>query len=533
MFGFGKKEMIALINSYWPKSHKSSRNMEKIIEDYKIIKDREKEDFYLTEQIYEDLSITEVYKQIDRTNSSPGESMLMHMINTPTFNKEELVKRDKLIDSIKNNNKLRDELNYLFFDLNREGKREILSFLLEDKKINKLKEILYFIIGSLPVLFLILGVLLNPTYLVGIPAVYIFNIYIHYEVEAKYELANIPYLNSMRKTIKKLSNIKHEEFKELREEAEIIYNKVRDLNKELFFMVRNDSIDSLVDLLFLIFLFQERQYYKFIKKLPRFRDGLYEVYKFIGKVDAYCSIAALREDLKYYSKPVFKDKKEIVIEDGYHILLEKPIANSIKVDKTGAIITGSNMSGKSTFLKMIALNCLFAQTIYTCTARSYEGDLFYIMTSLNPKEDIFNNTSYYLGEAKAILNIIEQHKQGKNIICFIDEIFRGTNPLERISASRALLKYFHKEDMLCLISTHDIEITQSFEGIYNFYHFEDDVSKEKGLIFDYKVKVGIGTKSNAIKLLEYLGYPEYITNESNNTLRELRNKLSKKENING
>ena len=533
MLGFGKDKMIALINSYWPKSHKSFRDMKKIIEDYKIIKGKEKEDFYLTEQIYEDLSITEVYKKLDRTNSSPGESMLMHMINTPIFNKEELIKRDKVIDTIKDNSQIRDELNYLFFDLNRERKGEILSFILDDKKSSKLKEIVYFIIGSLPIIFLILGFLINPTYLVGIPAVYIFNIYIHFELEAKYELANIPYLNSMLKTIKKISNIKQEEFKEIKEEAEIIYSKVKDINKELFFMAGNDNIDSLADLVFLIFLLQERQYYKLIKKLPKFRDGLYEVYKFIGKLDAYCAIAALREDLEYYSKPTFRHKKEIIIEDGYHILLEKPISNSIKVDKTGAIITGSNMSGKSTFLKMVALNCLFAQTIYTCTARSYEGDLFYIMTSLNPKEDILNNTSYYLGEAKAILNILEEQKKGKNIICFIDEIFRGTNPLDRISASRALLQYFYKEDMLCLISTHDIEITQSFEGIYNFYHFEDDVSREKGLIFDYKVREGIGTKSNAIKLLEYLGYPEYITKVSNNILKELRDKLNKKENKNG
>lgn len=526
MIGFGRKQMISLINSYWPKSHKSSRNMGKIIEDYNIIKSREKEDFYLTEQIYEDLSMDEVFKKIDRTNSSPGETMLMHMINSPIVNKEELSKRDKIIDVIKDNKSLRDQLNYLFFDLGREGKREILSFILEDKKINRLKEILYFLIGNLPLLFFALAVLLDPRFVIGAIVVYMFNMEIHYHIENKYDLWNIPYLDKLLKTIQAIKDIEDEEFSEYKKEAEVIYEKVKEVKKEVFFISKSENIDSLLDLVFLIFLLQERQYYKLIKKLPKYREGLYEAYKFIGKIDAYCSVAALREDLEYYSKPNFIEAKEISIEEGYHILLEKPISNSIKVDKTGAIITGSNMSGKSTFLKMIAINCLFAQTIYTCLSKSYKGDLFYIMTSLNPKEDILNNTSYYLGEAKAILNILQEKQKGKNVICFIDEIFRGTNPLDRISASRALLNYFYKEDMLCLISTHDIEITQKFDDIYNFYHFEDDVSKEKGLIFDYKVKQGIGTKSNAIKLLEYMGYPEYITEEANEILKELKSKLN-------
>lgn len=526
MIGFGKKQMISLINSYWPESHKSNRDMKKIKKDYEIIKSKEKLDFYLTDQIYSDLSMDEVYEKVDRTNSTPGEAMLMHTINSPIFDKERLEERDKNTDKLIKNNQLRDELNYLLFKLGREGKGDVLSFILGNKKRSILKEILYTIIGTIPVITILLAIFMDVRFLAVTILIYCVNMGIHYEIEDKYELMNVPYLDKLIKTLGKIKDIKDPEFKELREEASRIHKSIGEARRYIFFLSKSEKIDSIIDIIFIVFLLQERQYYKFIRNLPRFKDSLYEGYKFIGELDVYCSTAALRKGLDYYCKPTFIEKKEIEIEEGYHVLLKKPISNSIKVDKTGAIITGSNMSGKSTFLKMIALNCLFAQTLYTCFGKSYKGDLCYIMTSLNPKEDISNNTSYYLGEAKAILNIIEEKKNGKNVVCFIDEIFRGTNPLDRISASRALLKYFHKENMLSLISTHDIEITQSFEGIYNFYHLEDDVSKERGLIFDYKVKEGIGTKSNAIKLLEYLGYPEYITDESNTILEELRSRLS-------
>ncbi|MDD7795228.1 MutS-related protein [Clostridium sp. 'White wine YQ'] len=522
MFGFNKQQMIGLINSYWPKSHKSKRNLEKIKEDCNIIRSVEKEENYINDQSFDDLSMEEVFKTVDRTNSSPGEAMLMYTLTNPIFDIKELEKRDKIVDEIKENKNLRDKLNYLFFDLGREGKREVLSFILDDKKGSKLKRLVYMIIGSLIPLCILGAIWIDLRFIFLALVVYLVNIEIHYHRENKYELWNIPYLAKLISTLKKVKEIDDYEFREFRDKACDIYERIKPINKEMFYISKSEEVDSLLDLIFLFFLLQERGYYKFIEILPKYREDLYEAYKLIGEIDTYCSIAALREDLRYYSKPEFNKKKEIKIEEGYHILLENPIANSIEVNKTGAIITGSNMSGKSTFLKMVSLNCLFAQTLYTCTSKRYEGDLFHIITSLNPKEDILEGRSYYLGEAKAILNILQEQEKGKNVVCFIDEIFRGTNPLERISASRALLNYFHKAKVLCLISTHDIEITRSFDDKYNFYHFEDDVSKEKGLIFDYHIKRGIGTKSNAIKLLEYIGYPEEITKEANETIEELR-----------
>ncbi|MEQ8199304.1 MAG: hypothetical protein ABRQ27_15095 [Clostridiaceae bacterium] len=522
MLGFNKKQMLGIINSYWPKSYKSKRDLEKIKEDCELIRGVEKGENYINAQSFDDLSMDEIFKVVDRTNSTPGETMLMYTLTDPIFDVGELQKRDKIIDEIKENTSLRDKLNYLLFDLGREGKREVLSFILEDKKPSRIKEFLYMLIGSLIPVFILGAIFIDLRFLIAATMVYLVNIEIHYHIENKFEIGNIPYLAKMISTLKKIKEIDDDEFKDFRERAERIYGRIKPINREIFFISKSEDLDSLLDLVFLFFLLQERAYYKFIKKLPVYRNDLYDGYKLIGEIDTYCSVAALRADLPCYAKPEFNRKKEIQIEEGYHLLVENAVANSIEVNKTGAIITGSNMSGKSTFLKMTAINCLFAQTIFTCPAKKYEGDLFHIITSLNPKEDILEGKSYYLGEAKAILSILQEQAKGKNVVCFIDEIFRGTNPLERISASRALLNYFNKEKVLCLISTHDIEITRYFDNIYNFYHFEDDVSREKGLIFDYHIKEGIGTKSNAIKLLEYIGYPEEVTKEANETLEELR-----------
>lgn len=172
------------------------------------------------------------------------------------------------------------------------------------------------------------------------------------------------------------------------------------------------------------------------------------------------------------------------------------------------------MSGKSTFLRMIGVNMLFAQCFNFVLADEYEAPIFNIVTSISPNDDLSNGKSFYMAEAESILRIIKSLDKDLPVFCAIDEIFRGTNPIERISSSAEILEYINKKDTISIVATHDRELVDILKDNYEFYYFSESVSSKDGLSFDYKLKKGVSRTRNAIKLLDYIGYPKEITEKA-------------------
>ena len=180
----------------------------------------------------------------------------------------------------------------------------------------------------------------------------------------------------------------------------------------------------------------------------------------------------------------------------------------------GVLITGSNASGKSTFLKTVAMNAIFAQTIHTCMADSYSAGLYRIMSSMTLRDDLAGGDSYYIVEIKSLKRILNTVKEdGNPVLCFVDEVLRGTNTVERIAASTQILKSLSKSSVLCFAATHDIELTHLLEKCYNNYHFEEEIM-DKDVVFHYRLLKGKATTRNAIKLLGVMGYDENIIQEA-------------------
>ena len=98
-------------------------------------------------------------------------------------------------------------------------------------------------------------------------------------------------------------------------------------------------------------------------------------------------------------------------------------------------------------------------------------------------------------------------------LCVIDEPLSGTNLAERISASLEILRYLITHNALVVVSTHDLTLPEQLEPSYKSYHFTDDVD-DQGLKFDFRLKEGVSSTSNAIKLLKYLGYPNELVDKA-------------------
>ena len=126
------------------------------------------------------------------------------------------------------------------------------------------------------------------------------------------------------------------------------------------------------------------------------------------------------------------------------------------------------------------------------------------------RDDIGSGESYYIVEIKALKRILDAAFAGTGpILCFVDEVLRGTNTIERIAASTQILKSLSDSNILCFAATHDIELTELLKDDFENYHFEEDV-REGDVFFNYKLQSGKATTRNAIKLLSLMGYRQEI-----------------------
>ena len=145
------------------------------------------------------------------------------------------------------------------------------------------------------------------------------------------------------------------------------------------------------------------------------------------------------------------------------------------------------------------------------------------MTSMKIKDQLEEDSSYYMVEVNSIGQLITcSEESDKRYLFTIDEIFKGTNTIERISTAKAILQYLNKSKHMVLVSTHDIELTKLLQEGFDLYFFQESIT-DKTLSFDYKIKKGTLEKSNAISILEIVGYPKVITEEARALAEKLKN----------
>ena len=207
------------------------------------------------------------------------------------------------------------------------------------------------------------------------------------------------------------------------------------------------------------------------------------------------------------------------LEQLYHPLLADPVKNDIKTTN-GVLLTGSNASGKSTFFKAVALNMILAQTIHTCCADHCQSSYWRVMTSMALRDDLGSGESYYIVEIHSLKRILDAvQSPGAPVLCFVDEVLRGTNTVERIAASTQILKSLHKPGVCCFAATHDVELTGLLEAEYDNYHFEEQIA-DGDISFPYLLMPGRATSRNAIRLLEMMGYSEEIIKKADDQAAE-------------
>lgn len=233
--------------------------------------------------------------------------------------------------------------------------------------------------------------------------------------------------------------------------------------------------------------------------------------KQIGELESLISLQVLIQTKTGVSMPSIVDEHKPVLEfqDAYHPLLasNEAVANSFKMERQVAIITGSNMSGKTTFLRTVGINLVLAYAGGPVMAKSFTCSLMQLFTSMRIEDDIEGISTFY-GELLRIKEIVEENRTGKVMIALIDEIFKGTNSADRIIGARETVKQLSSSNIFTLITTHDFELCElENEVSCTNYHFEEYYQDDK-IKFDYRIKDGRSKTTNAQYLLKMVGIIE-------------------------
>ncbi|MDL2236527.1 hypothetical protein LJC56_01680 [Christensenellaceae bacterium OttesenSCG-928-K19] len=374
----------------------------------------------------------------------------------------------------------------------------------------------YRILQLVPVACLPLAFINMPLGLVLAACAAVLNGAIHYKVDRRieHELKAIRYLAAVLWGCGRLLQLKSESVRRFLPGLEDAYKKFKPVMKAMSGMSQNMSTDLDAILIYVryIFLLDIIRYNRVIKKILQNQDEIRTLYESLGKIDTLVSVLSFRRSLESYAVPQFWDKKGISFRGLYHPLLEGAVANSMNTEK-GCLVTGSNASGKSTFIKAVAVNCILAQAVYTCTAEEFNMAQGNVMTSMAVKDNIVDGESYFIAEIKSVKRIEEASSAARLCYGFIDEILRGTNTVERIAASVALLRRLGTQNILCMVATHDVELPELLDSSYGNYHFSERIENDE-VVFDYKLKDGPSTTQNAIRLLGIMGFEKSVVQQA-------------------
>lgn len=490
-----------------------------LIEKYFVNKDNSDSFQVLSDKTCNDLDFEELFMFLDRTTSKVGQQFLYNKLRAISNNNRDEVKKERLIK------KLTDDIDFRIntqLQLEKLNKFDVfyIASLFQEEHQEPPKWFFIIRILSFTSLLSLIMIPFHPQMFFVFLCTFLVNYGIHYWNKRhlyKY-LGSIPQLLKLNNIANNL--FKEEAYKELDPELPNYIRIINQVRNRMSFFRLEASLQSeseaifwgILELFKIAFLLEPLLLFGILKRLDTKRKEIENVFSFIGEIDVLVSIASLRNGLDKYCLPEISESK-LSAKNVYHPLIPYCITNTIDISDKSILLTGSNMSGKTSFIRTIGLNMITGLTINTCFAELMSIPKLRIYSAIRISDDLMNNKSYYFEEVLIIKEMIEKSSSGKPNLFLLDEIFKGTNTVERISAGKAVLSTLSKNNNIVFVSTHDIELTDMLLDEYELYHF-CEIVKDNNVDFDYKLKKGKLKNRNAIRILQINGYPNDLINEA-------------------
>ena len=514
---FRKNLISKLKKEYGSEPHRKDKDREHITGYYKNHRDG----FQIDDTTWNDLDMESIFDRLDYCLSAAGEEYLYYMLRTPG-QEDDFEDLEKRIAFFQKEDDQRLKMQLIFSEIGNNSKYSIYDYIDFLKKAGNTGNAIHYVMLVLMAAAIALGFFRFTLGFGAFLVLMVAQIIMYFRIKGDIDpyLVTYGYIMRVIKSIDRFSGIRDEALAgDVRELEEIgkSFSSFKAFAGILLSPTRMNSsgnpLDLLMDYIRMVTHVDIIKFNQMFKEIMDKRDELDRILKITGRMEACISIACFRASFKEsYVIPEFGEGafsgKEL-----FHPMIKDAVPNDI-VSETGVLLTGSNASGKSTFLKTCAINAILAQSIHTVLGKSYTAPLYRIYSSMALKDDIFEGDSYYIVEIKSIKRILDSAaSSGNQVLCFVDEVLRGTNTVERIAASTQILKKLSEEKVQCFAATHDIELTALLKDVYDVYHFEGDVT-DNDVRFDYRIKEGPATTRNAIKLLGVLGYEKELVDHA-------------------
>jgi len=496
----------------------------------------DKEHCIVDDITWNDLAMDDVFLTMCNAQSSIGEEYLYYLLRTPALNEETLKKREKLIRYFDSDPETRLKLQV---ELAKAGKisgvsvYEYVSRLDSLETENNFKHFtcIFLMIAAISMIFIYpaIGIM-------GTLGVFFYNVITYFkrksEIENYYQV--VAYILRTLDLSQKICSIKNEELKPYTEVLSEELKRYKNVTKGAGLIVskksNGDILEVALDYLRMATHIDLIRFNIMLARLKDKKDDFDKIYEIIGLIDAMIAVTSYRVLMDEWCEPELLTAERsasgsihrgIETENIYHPMIAEPIKNNFK-ESGNVLLTGSNASGKSTFIKTVAINSILAQSIHTCMADSFKASFFKCMTSMALTDNLSGGESYYIVEIKSLKRICDSLNDDVPLLIFVDEVLRGTNTLERIAASSRILSYVGNKNCMLFAATHDIELTYILEKSFKLYHFEEKV-EDDGVFFDYTLRDGRAVTRNAILLLKMMGFEESITDAAEKAADEFVN----------
>lgn len=475
---------------------------------------------------WNDLNMEEIFKRINYTHSATGEEYLYYLLRSAGRDKEALERFEELTAWFMEHANERVRTQLYMSELGYTGKYSLYDYIENLDVLGERSNLRHHLLNLLYIPLLLLAPFQFSIAILGMAVLGVYQIvsYFKYKREIEPYIISFAYVMRLLITCENICKIEIPVYRDGLARMRTCIQEMRGIRRGSFLVftasnsrTSGNPLELILDYLRMIFHVDLIIFNKMLRQLRLHMKQVDELIAMAGYLESAVSVSAFRASLKNGwcvpdlsgAEGESEQKPFIVIKEGYHPLLEQPVKNSIQA-RRGVLLTGSNASGKSTFLKMMAVNAILAQTIHTCTADSYQAPLFDIYSSMALRDDIESGESYYIVEIKSLKRILDAVAEGRRVLCFVDEVLRGTNTVERIAASTQILKSLTDGQTLCFAATHDIELTELLREYYDNYHFEEEI-KDGDISFEYRLLEGKASTRNAIRLLEMMGYAPQVT----------------------
>lgn len=489
---------------------------------------KEKNFHQLSAQTKSDIDFDDLFCLVDRTTSNVGQQYLYDALSKPTSDVTALKQLNEQVEFFTQNEKLREEVQQLLIGLGNNNAYFIATLL--SNYLPEKPTWYRFLLPYMALIFLlILIVPFRPIMFLLLVLPFSVNVFLHFRNRNHTKRFNksFPQLNLLILICEKLaakdipfdnntvnSSIQH--LKPIQRKSRLLTFDDATFKDEL-----TQFVLHFFELVKAFFLVEYFTFYSMIKEVKSKQFDILNLFKYVGLIDSAISIASLRTGHLKTCQPVFlPTEKQLCCKAIYHPLIPDCISNDIVVQSKSILITGSNMSGKTTFLRTFALNTILAQTIYTCFAESFHTPVLKLHSSVRIDDNLLDGKSYYFEEVTIMGGLISEVNQSGQSIFILDEVFKGTNTIERIASAKAILSYLNKNNHIVFVTTHDVELSAMLSDEYELYHFAEKIENDQ-FQFDHKLKSGPLKTSNAIRILELYNYPAEIITEARTISKNL------------